>query len=168
MHKGIWSDLSTCRIEKVTVGACQGTLLIYRIYRIVMLYTSQVDCMNRCMYILGLHTWISAERQREGFLGIIFSPERGGKKHPSTEFTGNKKKRKRKERKENSPTSHLTKPQAEQKLRRTLHPFPRKAVKKDFSLLSYHLMFLSSVSPIRETKEHDAPSCESVLPLYGQ
>lgn len=101
--------------------------------------------MNRCMYILGLHTWISAERQREGFLGIIFSPERGGKKHPSTEFTGNKKKK----RKENSPTSHLTKPQAEQKLRRTLHPFPRKTVKKDFSLLSYHLMFPSSVSSIR-------------------
>lgn len=134
-----------------------------------MLYTSQVDCMNRCTYILGLHTWISAERQREGFLGIIFSPERGGKKHPSTEFTGNKKKKKkRKERKENSPTSHLTKPQAEQKLRRTLHPFPRKTVKKDFSLLSYHLMFPSSVSSIRESKEDDAPSCESVLPLYGQ
>ena len=130
-----------------------------------MLYTSQVDCMNRCMYILGLHTWISAERQREGFLGIIFSPERGEKKSKHRIYRKQKKKKERKERKENSPTSHLTKPQAEQKLRRILHPFPRKTVKKDFSLLSYHLMFSSSVSSIRESKEHDAPSCESVLPL---
>lgn len=133
-----------------------------------MLYTSQVDCRNRCVYILGLHTWISAERQREGFLGIIFSAERGGKNIQAQSLQETKKKKKRKERKENSPTSHLTKPQAEQKLRRTLHPFPRKTVKKDFSLLSYHLMFSSSVPSIRESKEHDAPSCESILPLSGQ
>lgn len=69
-----------------------------------MLYTSQVDCRNRCVYILGLHTWISAERQREGFLGIIFSAERGGKNIQAQSLQETKRKEKKEKKTAQPPT----------------------------------------------------------------